>query len=64
MYNMKPDEFKKLKDKVEHYLVFTKYPYEIRKHIYTTNSVEKVKACAYEINQLFRLRYLSQTQNF
>ncbi|MBC7321358.1 transposase, partial [bacterium] len=26
--------------KAEHYLAFTKYPYEIRKYIYTTNSVE------------------------
>lgn len=93
--------------KAEHYLAFTKYPYEIRKYIYTTNSVEnfnsiiekvriksggyfssvdnleiniylqrenliqtkwrnpvpRLRAYAYEINQLFQLRYLCQTQN-
>jgi putative transposase len=37
--------------KAEHYLIFTKYPYEIRKHIYTTNSVESVNSIIERILQ-------------
>lgn len=94
--------------KKDHYFNFIKYPEEIRKHIYTTNSVENLNsrlehlrinsggyfqstktaevsiyviinklikgkwrkplpafiACQYEINQMFNLRFLRQTQNF
>lgn len=93
--------------KARHYFAFIKYPYEIRRYIYTTNSVEsvnsmieririksggyfnsienleiniylqrenlvktkwrfsvpKIKAYSYEINQIFQLRYLYETQN-
>jgi len=96
-----------LMEKAEHYMVFTKYPESLRKHIYTTNSVESINsliekirirsggyfnsvevleiniylqrenlrrtkwkkavpminAHIYEIQQIFQLRYLNQTQN-
>lgn len=105
--NKYPRFINSISQKAEHYLVFTKYPYEIRRYIYTTNSAEninsiiekiriksggyfssvdnlevniylqrenlrrtkwrnpipKIKAYTYEINQLFQLRYLCQTQN-
>ena len=33
-----------LVEKAENYMVFTKYPELIRKHIYTTNSIESINS--------------------
>jgi len=33
-----------LMEKAEHYMAFIKYPESLRKHVYTTNSVESINS--------------------
>jgi len=39
-----PGFIKNLETKIENYIVFTRYPEEIRKYIYTTNAVENINS--------------------
>jgi len=103
-----PSFIKNLQSRAEHYVCFLKYPEEIRRYLYTTNSVENfnsrreqirvklggyfqsveileinlwlqrgrlkegkwknplllIKSRAYEIQQLFNLKFYDQTQNY
>jgi len=38
-----------LMEKAEHYMAFIKYPESLRKHVYTTNSVESINSLVEKI---------------